>query len=159
MPSPFRFYRHQFAVYCGQLWRGTDNPKMTQAKVLAPHLLPRRSFLCIFAAVVVLFFAPVQAQQEEAFDPISVGAELDQLASQLADEGVEPPFLAAARAQVIAIDAAADACQTDATEESGRLEARFEPLKDVQGDVAPAVMDQRNEIRQLLDDALARQTQ
>ena len=159
MPSPFRFYRHQFAVYCGQLWRGTDNPKMTQAKVLARLLLPRHTFLCIFAAVVTLFSAPVQAQDEEAFDPISVGAELDQLAGQLADEGVEPPFLAAARARVTEIDAAADVCQSDATEEFGRLEARYEPLKDVEGDVAPAVMDQRNEIRQLLDDALARQTQ
>ena len=132
---------------------------MTQAKVLARHLLQGHTFLCTFAAVIVLFTAPVQAQDEETFDPISVSAELDQLASQLADEGVEPPFLAAARTQVIAIDAAADVCLLDATEEFGRLQARFEPLKDVQGDVAPAVMDQRNELRQLLDDALARQTQ
>ena len=125
MPSPFRFYRHRFAVYCGQLWHGTDNPKMTQAKVLARHLLQGHTFLCIFAAIIVLFTGPVQAQDEETFDPISVSAELDQLASELADEGVEPPFLAAARAQVIAIDAAADVCLLDATEEFGRLEARF----------------------------------
>ena len=130
---------------------------MTQAKALARRLVPRHTFLCTF--IIAACFSPAaQAQDEGGFDPISVGAELDQLASQLEDEDVEPPFLAAARAQVIAIDAAADACRLEATGESERLEARFEPLRDVEGDVAPAVMDQRNEIRQLLDDALARQT-
>ncbi len=132
---------------------------MTQAKALTPHLVPRNTFLCIFPLVAFLFAAPVCAQDEDGFDPISVSAELDQLASQLEDDDVEPPFLAAARAQVVAIDAAADVCQAEATEESERLEARFEPLKDIEGDVAPTVMDQRYEIRQLLDDALARQTQ
>ncbi len=132
---------------------------MTQAKVPARRPVPKNSFLCFFPLVAFLFAPPVQAQDEDGFDPISVGAELDQLASQLEDQDVEPPFLAAARAQVVAIDAAADACQLEATAESERLEVRFEPLKGVEGDVAPAVMDQRNEIRQLLDDALARQTQ
>ncbi len=159
MPSPFHSYRHRFAVYCGLHWCGTDYPKMTKAKALARHLVPRNIFLCTFPIVAVLCSLTVYGQDEDAFDPISVGAELDQLASQLEDDAVEPPFLAAARAQVVAIDGAADACQLEATEESARLEARFEPLKDVEGDVAPAVMDQRNEIRQLLDDALARQTQ
>lgn len=132
---------------------------MKQSKALTRHLVPRNSFLCIFPVVAVLFSMPAHPQDGEAFDPISVGADLDQLASQLEQEDVEPPFLAAARAQIVAIDAAADVCQIEATEEFERLEARFEPLKDIEGDVAPAVMDQRNEIRQLLDVALARQTQ
>ena len=132
---------------------------MTQAKALARHLVPRNSFLCIFPIVALFFSLAVEAQDEDGFDPISVGAELDQLASQLEDEDVEPPFLTTARATVIAIDAAADACQLEATEEFARLEARFEPLKEVDAEVAPSVMDQRNEIRQLLDTALARQTQ
>ena len=159
MPSPFHFYPQRFAVYCGQLNRGTDIPKMTQAKALSRSLFSRNSFLCIFPVLAVSLSLSVQAQDEEVFDPISIGAELDQLASQLEDEDVEPPFLAAARATVVAVDAAADACKIAATEETARLEARFEPLKDVDSEVAPAVMDQRNEIRQLLDDALARQTQ
>ncbi len=131
---------------------------MTQAKALARHLLPRNIILCIFLSAACLSLT-VQAQEEEAFDPISVGAELDQLAGQLENEDVDPPFLAAARAQVVAIDAAADVCQVEATEEFARLEARYEPLKEVDAEVAPSVMDQRNEIRQLLDVALARQTQ
>jgi small-conductance mechanosensitive channel len=132
---------------------------MTQAKALARRLFPRKSFLCIFLLVALTLSLPVMAQDEKVFDPISIGAELDQLASQLEDEEVEPPFLAAARTRVVAVDAAADTCQRAATEEFARLEARFEPLKEVDAEVAPAVMDQRNEIRQLLDDALARQTQ
>jgi small-conductance mechanosensitive channel/uncharacterized protein YndB with AHSA1/START domain len=158
MPSPFHFYRQQFAVYCGLLWYGTDNPKMTQARALARRLVPRNTFLCIFL-IAAFFPLTAQAQDDEAFDPISVGAELDQLAGQLEDEDVDPPFLAAARAQVVVIDAAADICQLEATEEFARLEARFEPLKEVDAEVAPSVMDQRNEVRQLLDGALARQTQ
>ena len=158
MPSPFHFYRQQFAVYCGLLWCGTDNPKMTQARALARHLVPRNTFLYIFL-IAAFFPLTTLAQDEEAFDPISAGAELDQLAGQLEGEDVDPPFLAAARAQVVAIDATADVCQLEATEELARLEARFEPLKEVDAEVAPSVMDQRNEIRQLLDDALARQTQ
>jgi len=132
---------------------------MTQANALARRLAPRHTFLCIFLTAGFLVSHATQAQEEEVFDPISVGAELDQLAGQLEDEAVEPPFLAAARARVVAVDAEADVCQVAATEEYVRLEARFEPLKEVDADVAPSVMDQRNEIRRLLDDALARQTQ
>ena len=88
MPSPFHFYRQQFAVYCGLLWCGTDNPKMTQARALARRLVPRNTFLCIFL-IAAFFPLTAQAQDDEAFDPISVGAELDQLAGQLEDEDVD----------------------------------------------------------------------
>ncbi len=148
-----------FAAYCRGPYCGTETPKMTQAKALARRLVPRNSFHYIFPIVAVLFAPPVQAQDEDVFDPISISAELDQLAGQLEDEDIEPPFLAAARTRVVAVDTEADVCQLEATEEFARLEARFEPLKEVDADVAPAVMDQRNEIRQLLDDALTRQTQ
>jgi potassium efflux system protein len=132
---------------------------MTQATALARRLVPRKSFLYTFLLCSLLYSAQTPGQEEEIFDPISVNAELDQLAGQLEDEEVGPPFLAAARAKVVALEAAASACQLEATEDYARLEARFEPLKEVDADVAPAVMDQRNEIRQLLDDALTRQTQ
>ena len=159
MPSPFHFYRDWFSVYCSEPGSGTEIPKMTQAKALARRLDPRNTFLCIFPVLTLLCGPPAQAQDEEIFDPISVGAELDQLARQLDDEEVEPPFLTAARATVVAVDAAAENCQSEATQERARLEVRFEPLKEVGADVAPAVFDQRNEIRQLLDDTIARQTQ
>jgi small-conductance mechanosensitive channel len=132
---------------------------MAQAKALAQRLFARNSFLCISLILSIFISLPAPAQDERVFDPISIGAELDQLANQLEDEEVEPPFLAVARARVVAVDATADACQLEATTEFERLQARFEPLKEIDADVAPAVMDQRNEIRQLLDDALARQTQ
>ena len=56
------------------------------------------------------------------------------------------------------LDAAATACRQESTEERQRLEARFEPLADIGDDVAPAVFDQRVEIRRLLDEAIDRQT-
>jgi small-conductance mechanosensitive channel len=132
---------------------------MTQSRALARRLDPRNYFLCILSIVIYLSCTPAQGQDANLFDPISIGAELDQLAGQLEDEEVEPPFLTAARSKVVAIDSAAETCQLEATEERARLEARFEPLKEVDADVAPAVFDQRNEIRQLLDDTIARQTQ
>ncbi len=132
---------------------------MTQAKALGRYLVPRHSYLCLFLILAIASSLPVHAQDEEVFDPINVGAELDLLASQLEDENVAPPFLNAARTRVLAFDLAADTCQSQATEELTRLEARFEPLKDVDADVAPAVFDQRNEILQLLDDSFVRQTQ
>ena len=102
---------------------------MIQAKALARCLDPRNSFLCFFTIVLFLFGLPAQAQDEDVFDPIVVGAELDQLASHLEDEQIEQPFLAAARARVVAVDAATEKCQLETTEERARLEARFEPLK------------------------------
>ncbi|MFQ5547234.1 MAG: mechanosensitive ion channel domain-containing protein [Woeseia sp.] len=132
---------------------------MTKARAFARRLDRRNSLLCIFPTLLILFGHTAIAQEEEIFDPIGVGAELDQLVSQLEDEEIGTEFLAAARARVVEVDAAAEACQVEATEERARLEARFEPLKEVDADVTPTVMDQRNEIRQLLDDTIALQTQ
>ena len=102
---------------------------MIQAEALARRLDPRSSCLCIFPIFLFLFGLPAQAQEEDVFDPISVSVELDQLASHLEDEQVKQSFLAAARTRVVAVDAAAEKCQLEATQERARLEARFEPLK------------------------------
>lgn len=131
---------------------------MTQATALARRLDTRNACLCIFPIALLLMGLPALGQDKNIFDPISVRAELDQLENQLDDEQVAPPFLAAARARVLAVDASAVACYQEATAERTRLEARFEPLKDVDAEVAPAVFDQRNEIRRLLDNTIARQT-
>ena len=133
---------------------------MTQTIAVTRRLSLRNSFLCIFLIVSFLSgLTQAQVQNTYIFDPISVGAELDQLASQLEHEQIEPSFLTKARTRVLTFDAAANTCQLQATEELARLEARFEPLKDIDADVAPAVFDQRNEMMQFLDDTFVRQTQ
>jgi hypothetical protein len=130
---------------------------------MTPSLLSDRRhvlqlpFLCVIF-VIASFPAFSVAQEADIFDPIAVGAQLDQLSEQLGAEVVAPDFLAEARAAVVAFDADAAACRQESTEERERLEARFEPLADIGDDVAPAVFDQRVEIRRLLDEAIDRQT-
>jgi small-conductance mechanosensitive channel/uncharacterized protein YndB with AHSA1/START domain len=114
-------------------------------------------FLCVIF-VIATFPAFSVAQETDVFDPIGVGAQLDELSEQLGAEVVAPEFLAEARATVVAFDADAAACRQESTEERERLEARYEPLADIGDDVAPAVFDQRVEIRRLLDEAIDRQT-
>ena len=130
---------------------------------MALRYSPARPSLLRRAAILLLsLFLPGQvllAQEDAAFDPIAAGAELDQLGERLAAEGVGTQFLAEARARVVQLDAEAAVCRQQATEERERLQARFEPLEDVDADVAPVVFDQRNEIREQLDEAIARQTQ
>ena len=98
------------------------------------------------------------AQEADLFDPIAVGAQLDEVSERLGAEDVAPEFLTEARATVVVLDAAAAACRQQSTEERQRLKVRFEPLADIGDDVAPAVFDQRVEIRRLLDEAIDRQT-
>ncbi len=122
------------------------------------HLL-QVSFLCILFASSTLCVNRAIAQEESVFDPIAVGAQLDEISARLGDEDLAAGFLTQARATVIALDGQAASCRAESTAERERLEARFEPLRDVDADVAPTVFDQRTEIRQLLDEAIARQTQ
>ena len=131
---------------------------MTQALLTDRHHVLRLPFLCVFFILSSFPAALSVAQEEEVFDPITVAAELDELSAQLGAEVVATEFLTQARTKVVALDAAAAACRQDSTEERERLEARFEPLEDITEDVAPAVFDQRIEIRQLLDEATDRQS-
>ena len=131
---------------------------MTKALLADRCHHPRLSLLCVIFLLSVLPAALTVAQEEEIFDPIAVGAQLDELSEQLSAEGVGTEFLTEARTIVVALDADAAACRMESTEERERLEARFQPLEDITEDVAPAVFDQRIEIRQLLDEAIDRQT-
>jgi hypothetical protein len=107
----------------------------------------------IVVSLLLFYSLALPAQEVAQFDPITAGSELDDFAKQLDLEGVEPEFLAAARARTIQIGVEAEACAISSTDERARLEARFEPLRDVDADVAPSVFDQRNEILSLLDAA------
>lgn len=131
---------------------------MTQAQSTDRHHDLRLYFLCIVLNVLAFAALPSFAQDEQAFDPIAAGAELDRLSEQLNTEGISEEFLTEARATVVTLDAAAAACRQQSTEERERLEARYEPLADISEDVAPAVFDQRREIRELLDAAIDRES-
>ena len=131
---------------------------MRQALLTDRHQVLGLPFLCVLLLLTSFPATDSVAQEKDEFDPISVHAQLDQLSEQLSAEGVTTEFLTQARGTVVAIDAAAAACRQDATEERERLEARFKPLEDITEDVAPAVFDQRIEIRRLLDEAIDRQT-
>jgi potassium efflux system protein len=109
----------------------------------------------VAAGFFLLNTATVHAQVANQLDPIAASAELAEIMSQLGADGVEPEFLAAARARTTQIGVEAEACVVVSTEERTRLEARFEPLRNVDADVAPSVFDQRNEILRLLDEATA----
>jgi small-conductance mechanosensitive channel/uncharacterized protein YndB with AHSA1/START domain len=113
---------------------------------------------CVIFGLLSFPAALSLAQEADLFDPIAVGAQLDEVSERLGAEDVAPEFLTEARATIVVLDAAATACRQESTEERERLEARFEPLADIDDDVAPAVFDQRVEIRRLLDEAIDRQT-
>jgi potassium efflux system protein len=131
---------------------------MTQAQLTDRHHVLRLPLFCIIFLFSSLPAALAVAQENKVFDPIAVGAQLHEISEQLGAEVVAPEFLAEARARVVALDAAAAACRQESRQERERLEARFEPLADISEDVAPAVFDQRIEIRRLLDEAIDRQS-
>ncbi len=138
-------------VYSGRAHPNVDSQTMTPVKKS-----PRALFSLVTALLLSCAFA-VQAQEEAHFDPIAASAQLDAINKQLDSEDFEPDFLATARATTVQIGASASQCSARSTEERVRLEARFEPLREVDADVAPAVFDQRNEVRGLLDEAIALQ--
>ncbi len=110
-------------------------------------------------ALVLFGATPAIAQDDAVFDPIAASGQLDRLRDQLGVETIDSQFLSTARSMVAILDAATSVCLEETSTERARLEARFEPLKDVDADVAPAVFDQRNEILRLLDEMKARQAQ
>lgn len=118
--------------------------------------LPRLEYLALVAASLLAFDA--RAQEAPAFDPIAAGSELDDLVALLEANPEDPSVLTRARSRSGQIAAEASACVAAWTEERARLEERYAPLAEVSGDVAPAVFDQRREVRGLLDAAIARQT-
>lgn len=131
---------------------------MTQAQPTDRHHVLRPPFLCLLILAAALTANPSVAQNDQAFDPINAGARLDTLSQQLNAEEITEEFLTQARATVVTLDAAAAACRQASTAERERLEARYAPLEDISEDVAPAVFDQRLQIRGQLDQAIDRQS-
>lgn len=129
---------------------------MTAAATRSP---PVRFLLILSVTLLSAAGGNARAQGEAAFEPAVASSALDELAAQVSADGIDSRLLNAARADAVAIGAAASACYQRATEERGRLEARFEPLKDIDPTVDAAVFDQRTEIQNALNATIQRQTQ
>lgn len=116
----------------------------------------------LFIATALLWLAlPLTAvsQQVTAYDPVAAAATLTEIESKVTAEDVDSAYLTRSRAAVIAEQARADACEAAATEERARLEARFEPLKDIDADVDTTVFDQYLTIKRRLDESIREQAQ
>lgn len=119
---------------------------------------PRFSSLVLVLAFACLPAATV-ADDAEQFDPYAAGAVLLDIANRLSSGDVEPPFLAQARSRSADIATAAGNCNVEASAERQRLEARYEPLREIDIEVSGTVMDQRREIRAALDKSISRQSE
>ena len=97
------------------------------------------------------------AQERDLFNPIAANAELDLIKRQINSTEVSSSFLNISRDQATNIFNAASVCFDQSSAQRERLEARFAPLEDIGADVAPSIFDQRNEIRNALDEVTARQ--
>jgi potassium-dependent mechanosensitive channel len=98
------------------------------------------------------------AQDAARFDPFAADTELTDFTVRLDNDDTSTEFLARARARAVTIAARATTCNIEATAERQRLEARYEPLREIDLEVSGTVMDQRREIRAALDQAIARQS-
>lgn len=112
-----------------------------------------------FPLLLILAASVGLGQQSGLFDPFAAESELDQLGRHIEADDADSAFLNTARNRAVDIAARADACNIEATAERRRLETRYEPLKEIDAEVPPTVMSQRMEIRELLDEAITRQTQ
>ena len=120
-------------------------------------MILRLGLLCIICMLAVA--GPSGAQEEPDFDEIEADDELTSIAAQVEAEDIDAGFLEDIRPRVVAIEAAASVCSTEATAARTRLEERFEPLKDVDGEIAGSeIMDQRADIRGELDEAISLQS-
>jgi len=129
----------------------------------APFLVHRRStrilFRCTGLVAFLLAAVPALSQDTTDFDPIVAQTELDEIGLRLNDEEVDSAYLNASRTRAVAINADAEGCVLAATAERTRLEARFEPLRDVDAEAAGSTwLEQRDEILRSLDETIARQT-
>ncbi len=121
---------------------------------------PRLSHLHqILLLLVVCAAAPALAQEASRFDPFAADTELTEFSNRLDSDDTDTAFLTRARARSVNITTRATTCNIEATAERQRLEARYEPLREIDLDVSGTVMDQRREIRAALDQAIARQSE
>jgi len=119
---------------------------------------PRISRVGLLGIASLLLALPAAAQEPFGFDDIAAAEELAELATQIQGEEVTNSILADARSHAVRLETGATGCAADATAERSRLEARFEPLRDIDSELVGAeVWDQRQEIKTALDEAIARQ--
>jgi len=106
----------------------------------------------------LLLALPTAAQEPFGFDDIAAAAELEEITAQVQSEEVTNTILADARSRAVRLETGATGCAADATAARLRLEARFEPLRDIDSEIVEVdVFDQRQEIKTALDEAVARQ--
>ena len=118
-----------------------------------------RQTLLFLASVLLLASSQIQAQEQAAFDEIAAAAEIREINEQLDIDTLDEVFLNDARSRAVKFETDAAACAELATESRTRLEERYEPLKDVDAEVAGMeIMDQRQGIRAALDAAIAAQS-
>jgi len=113
----------------------------------------------VFTSILFLLLAlPSAAQEPSGFDDIAAAAELEQITRKIESQDVTDDVLAEARSVAVRLETGATECATRATAARTRLEARFEPLRNIDPEVLGAeVWDQRQEIQAALEEATARQ--
>jgi small-conductance mechanosensitive channel/uncharacterized protein YndB with AHSA1/START domain len=117
----------------------------------------RLGLLCIICLLAAA--GPSGAQEKPDFDEIEADDELTSIEAQVEADDIDASFLEDIRPRVVEIEAAASVCSSEATEARTRLEERFEPLKDVDPEIAGSeIMDQRADIRGELDEAISLQS-
>ncbi len=112
---------------------------------------------------LALFFLTVwaasAAQTPFGFDEIAAADELQEIMRGLDDEDVDSGFLIDATSRVVDIQTNAASCSSAAGVELARLDARFEPLKEVTTeDVSPEFIKQREVIGAQRDVVIAAQS-
>ena len=99
------------------------------------------------------------AQVATTFDPFESHKLFDEVSSRLANNDVDSDYLTKARTDVLARQLLAESCESEATAERNRLEALYEPLKTIDGNVDQIVFTQYLDIKSRLDEAISRQAQ
>lgn len=129
----------------------------------APFSFHRRCtkilYFCPILLVFLLATESALSQEESDFDVIAVRSELDEVNRQLDNEVIDPEYLNRARTRIVDIGTRAAACNDDATAEVDRLNVRFQPLDNIAPEVSGTIFEQRQAILELLNAAIARQTE
>lgn len=100
------------------------------------------------------------AQDNAGFDLGAATLTLSEIRTRLELDDIDQPSLSVARAQIVAIEAAAADCESAANTRRQRLETLFEPLREVDPEVVPGTtMDTRRQISRDLDTAIQEETE
>lgn len=115
------------------------------------------------ATLLALFLVavPAYSQDETSFNDRDADEELTELSLLLSNHDLDGEALNTARLRASAIENGAAACAKESSEASTRLEEQFDPLREIVVEVGNAQsgpQKQRREIRDALDEAVARQS-